>query len=187
MRHDPDSIILTRIVGAAADRDFLTQTASLLREVVAHGGAIGWVTPPPAEEVEELLRGVVADSPEGNACLMAAWSGAQLLGLGYWSRYTRATNKPHVDIVKLGVDPAARGQGIGRRIMQELIQAARDNQVEVVTLDLRGDNLGGIALYESLGFTRYGVLPRFVALGEDRYDKCFYALDLREDTPVKRT
>ncbi|WP_433825030.1 hypothetical protein ACQP2E_23130 [Actinoplanes sp. CA-015351] len=32
---------------------------------------------------------------------------------------------------------------------------------------------------ESAGFTRYGRLPAFVAVGAERYDKLLYALDLR--------
>jgi hypothetical protein len=34
-------------------------------------------------------------------------------------------------------------------------------------------------LYESLGFHQYGRIERFVAVGERRYDKLLYALDLR--------
>ena len=45
--------------------------------------------------------------------------------------------------------------------------------------DLRADNTRAATLYESLGFTLYGRLPRFVAVGNRRYDKLFYALDLR--------
>jgi hypothetical protein len=64
--------------------------------------------------------------------------------------------------------------------MTELIEAAIEQQVEVLTLDLRADNTAAIELYESLGFDRYGRLERFVAVGEARYDKLFYALDLRD-------
>ncbi|SMX70971.1 hypothetical protein BI49514_00700 [Brevibacterium iodinum ATCC 49514] len=49
----------------------------------------------------------------------------------------------------------------------------------MVTLALRGDNAAAIGLYESLGFTRYGRLPGFVAVGEKRYDTLLYSLDLR--------
>ncbi|MFE4552168.1 GNAT family N-acetyltransferase, partial [Streptomyces sp. NPDC056785] len=38
---------------------------------------------------------------------------------------------------------------------------------------------GALHLYRSLGFTEYGRLPRFVAVGEHRYDKVFLMLDLR--------
>ena len=63
--------------------------------------------------------------------------------------------------------------------MTELISAAIDCTVEVLTLDLRADNARAIALYESMGFQPYGRLERFVAVGAKRYDKLFYARDLR--------
>ncbi len=115
----------------------------------------------------------------GDACLVAAIDHDSLVGLGYWRRYSRPTHHPHVDVEKVAVAPAAQGHRLGHRIMEELLEAARDARVEVVTLDLRADNHRAAALYESLGFEQYGVLPRFVALGADRYDKYFYALDLR--------
>jgi ribosomal protein S18 acetylase RimI-like enzyme len=42
-----------------------------------------------------------------------------------------------------------------------------------------GDNTNAQRLYESLGFTAYGRIPDFVAVGENRYDKVCYYLDLR--------
>lgn len=51
--------------------------------------------------------------------------------------------------------------------------------VEVLTLDARGDNSGALHLYRSLGFTDYGRLPDFVAVGELRHDKVLCMLDLR--------
>jgi ribosomal protein S18 acetylase RimI-like enzyme len=77
------------------------------------------------------------------------------------------------------VAASAQGRGIGRHLMTALIAAARAADVEVLTLDLRADNTHAAALYESLGFHRYGRLARFVAVGDRRYDKLFYALDLR--------
>ncbi len=62
--------------------------------------------------------------------------------------------------------------------MTRLIDTAFEAGIEVLTLDFRGDNGSAAALYRSLGFTEYGRLPRFVAVGPARYDKVFYALDL---------
>lgn len=63
--------------------------------------------------------------------------------------------------------------------MTELISTAVSAGIEVLTLDFRGDNVRAAKLYQSLGFTEYGRLPRFVAVGAARYDKVLYALDLR--------
>ena len=87
----------------------------------------------------------------------------------------------HADIEKVAVEPRRQGQGIGRAVMAELVAAAREAGVEVLTLDFRADNQTAAQLYASLGFEQYGRLRGFVAVGDLRYDKVFYALDLRVD------
>ncbi|MFV8167134.1 GNAT family N-acetyltransferase [Mycobacterium sp. 134] len=154
-------------------------TTALVRHLVAGGAALGWVDPPSEAEVAELLGEVADAAVVGNAALLVAEVDEKLAGFAYWRRYSRPTHRPHADVEKVAVDSRWQGLGIGRRLMQELIRAAAESQVEVLTLDLRGDNDRAARLYESLGFKKYGVLERFVAVGERRYDKLFYALDLR--------
>jgi ribosomal protein S18 acetylase RimI-like enzyme len=155
----------------------LADAADLLARLVAGGAALGWVDPPPAAEVTPLLRALW--SAPGDAALAVARDDDHLIGLAYWRRYERPTHRPHADVEKVAVAPDAQGRGAGRRLMTELIAAARAAAIEVLTLDLRGDNERAAALYESLGFQRYGRLDRFVAVGDRRWDKLFYALDLR--------
>ncbi|PWK42559.1 acetyltransferase (GNAT) family protein [Actinoplanes xinjiangensis] len=161
--------------------------AGLLRGLVADGAALGWVEPPTVAEVRELLDGLVADIPGGEAAAAIAVTytaggdtGEEISGFGYWRRYRRPTHRPHADLEKLAVDPARQGAGLGRSLLSALIAAALDRQVEMLTLDLRGDNTRAAALYEKLGFHRYGRLANFVAVGAARYDTLLYALDLRE-------
>jgi len=45
-------------------------------------------------------------------------------------------------------------------------------------------NTGALHLYQSLGFTEYGRLKDFVAIGSHRYDMVLCALDLREHRGV---
>ncbi|GAA3068567.1 hypothetical protein GCM10020254_10370 [Streptomyces goshikiensis] len=101
------------------------------------------------------------------------------MGFGYWLRYARPTHRPHADLEKLAVDFAAQGHGVGRALTVALVEDARAAGIEVLTLDVRGDNANALALYRSLGFSEYGRLPGFVAVGERRYDKVFLMLDLR--------
>ena len=162
--------------GEPAD-DEIAAAAVLLRDLVAGGAALGWVEPPPAGEVRALLTEVAADP---DAVLVLASDDDGLAGLGYWRRYQRPTHRPHADVEKVAVAPSRQGRGVGRRLMTALVAEARAARVEVLTLDLRGDNERAAALYESLGFHRYGRLERFVAVGDRRWDKLLYALDLRD-------
>lgn len=160
----------------------LADAAALLADLVTAGAALGWVDPPAPAEVTTLLREIWT-APPGATALATATDGTHLLGLAYWRRYDRPTHRPHADVEKVAVSPAAQGHGLGRRLMTALISTAREAGIEVLTLDLRADNTRAAALYESLGFQRYGLLPRFVAVGDRRYDKLFYALDLRRPVP----
>ncbi|MCX5401652.1 GNAT family N-acetyltransferase [Streptomyces sp. NBC_00102] len=161
-----------------ADR-FAREAHRILAELVDGGAALGWVGPPSRDEVAELLGDVLLAVRAGDASLRAACLGRRLVGFGYWLRYARPTHRPHADLEKLAVDAAAHGRGIGRALTTALVADARQAGVEVLTLDARGDNTGALRLYRSLGFTEYGRLADFVAVGEHRWDKVFLALDFR--------
>ena len=159
--------------------------AGLLRDLVADGAALGWTHPPAVTEVRDLIAAITAGIPAGDAAMaLAVLHGAggaeRVAGFGYWRRYQRPTHRPHADLERLAVDPAAQGRGLGRTLLSALIAAALRHRVEVLTLDLRGDNSAAAALYKKVGFHQYGRLENFVAVGAARYDKLLYALDLRE-------
>lgn len=166
---------------------FAESAHRILADLVAGGAALGWVEPPSRDEVAELLDDVVSAVRAGDASLRAACAGRELRGFGYWRRYARPTHRPHADLEKVAVAGAAHGRGVGRALTSALVTDARERGIEVLTLDARGDNASALHLYRSLGFTEYGRLPDFVAVGEDRYDKVLCMLDLRHaDDPSWR-
>ena len=158
---------------------FAASAHQILADLVRGGAALGWVEPPSPDEVAELLGHVVAAVHAGDAGLRAAYVDRRMVGLGYWLRYARPTHRPHADLEKIAVDAAAHGRGIGRALTAALIADARQSGIEVLTLDARGDNSTALHLYRSLGFSEYGRLPDFVAVGARRHDKVLYMLDFR--------
>ncbi|MEY9888483.1 ribosomal protein S18 acetylase RimI-like enzyme [Catenulispora sp. MAP12-49] len=165
--------------GVAADQSVADAAQTIFAELVSGGAALGWVDPPSKAEIAALLAKVAAASRAGDGALRLAYSGDRLVGLGYWLRYERPTHRPHADLEKVAIDPGAQGLGAGRLLTAALVDSARDAGIEVLTLDARGDNANALHLYRTLGFREYGRLPDFVAVGEKRYDKVFYMLDLR--------
>ncbi|WKK21870.1 N-acetyltransferase [Streptomyces olivoreticuli] len=160
---------------------FAESAHRILADLVRGGAALGWVEPPSPDEVAELLDHVVSAAHAGDAALRAAYVDRRLVGLGYWLRYARPTHRPHADLEKIAVAAAAHGRGVGRTLTAALIADARRAGIEVLTLDARGDNSSALHLYRSLGFSEYGRLPDFVAVGARRYDKVFHMLDLRQE------
>ncbi|WP_405702365.1 GNAT family N-acetyltransferase [Streptomyces sp. NBC_01383] len=174
-----DAMELTSDRGLGAR--FAASAHRILADLVREGAALGWVDPPSPDEVAELLDHVFSAVHAGDAALRAAYLDRQLVGLGYWLRHTRPTHRPHADLEKIAVAATAHGRGIGRALTAALIADAGRAGIEVLTLDARGDNSAALHLYRSLGFTEYGRLPGFVAVGELRYDKVFCMMDFRHE------
>ena len=64
-------------------------------------------------------------------------------------------------ITNLLVAPDRRGEGIGRKIMLELMEAAVAEGAKHMTLEVRSQNVPGRALYGSLGFAPVGMRPGY--------------------------
>lgn len=75
-----------------------------------------------------------------------------------------------------------RGQGLGKVVVQELIAAARENNVHCMIGGIDATNVGSVALHKGLGFTEAGTIKQ-VAFKFGRWlDLSFYQLLL--ETPL---
>ncbi|KUF05935.1 ribosomal protein S18-alanine N-acetyltransferase [Leucobacter sp. G161] len=68
---------------------------------------------------------------------------------------------PDGDIQTIAVDPALRGAGHGRALMNELLDEADRRGASQVFLEVRADNPPARGLYLSLGFVEIGVRPGY--------------------------
>ncbi len=75
-----------------------------------------------------------------------------------------------------------RGRGLGRAVMRELIEAAKQNDLHAMIGGIDATNIASIALHEQLGFKHVGTLPQ-VGFKFGRWlDLAFYQLLL--NTPA---
>ncbi len=65
------------------------------------------------------------------------------------------------DITNVAVSPNRQGRGIGRQLVQAMIQRTQDKGVTQLHLEVRASNQRAISLYQSLGFERVGVRPGY--------------------------
>ena len=65
------------------------------------------------------------------------------------------------DINQVAVEPSCRNKGIGRKMMEVLLQKLKRAGANAVTLEVRRSNEAAIALYESLGFVTEGIRKNF--------------------------
>jgi ribosomal-protein-alanine acetyltransferase len=108
----------------------------------------------------------VRELAAGHNHYVAAREDDVLIGYGGISRLGR-TPPFEYEVHTIGVDPAYQGRGIGRRMLDELLDIAADS---VVHLEVRTDNAPAIALYRSVGFTEVGLRKRYYRIsGADAY------------------
>ena len=68
-------------------------------------------------------------------------------------------NEAHV--TNVAVSGQRRREGIGRLLMQKLMELARDNDMESMTLEVRVSNSAARHLYQPLGFVEAGIRKNY--------------------------
>lgn len=56
------------------------------------------------------------------------------------------------EVMTLAVDPSAQGTGLGRQLLEGLLERAQQRRAPEVLLEVRADNVAARALYERLAF-----------------------------------
>ena len=159
----------------------------VVEAVLRLGGAVGFVDVPDRAGTAAWLAGIAAEVAAGRTRMALLAVDGRVEALGRWTRYAKPTVAVNAEVLQVMVHPDARGRRLAARLVGALVEDARAQRVETLTLDVRGNNHAAMALYESLGFQPYGRLPDFVAVGDERWDRVLYRLDLRTaDWPVRR-
>jgi ribosomal protein S18 acetylase RimI-like enzyme len=171
----------------SVDDKLLDAVHRVVEAVMRLGGAVGWVAVPDRAETADWLAGIAAEVAAGRTRMALLGVDGRVEALGRWTRYAKETVAVNGEVLQVMVHPDARGRRLARRLVAALVEDAREHRVETLTLDVRGNNHAAMALYESLGFEVYGRLPDFVAVGDERWDRVLYRLDLRSsDWPLRR-
>ena len=158
---------------AAPPRDGVYRLVVAMAERQA---AVGWLTVPPRAEVVAWLDDVLA----GGARMVAVHDPAgQLVASGYWVRQSAAVLTHSAEIRKVMVHPEAQGRGLGQAVVSALVADAAAAGVELLLLDVRGNNHAALRLYARLGFVVSGRRPDLIAVGEQRFDQVLMHRDLR--------
>jgi ribosomal protein S18 acetylase RimI-like enzyme len=111
-----------------------------------------------------------AFAPDGN-----------LIGIVGFIRGNREKTRHRGEVVQMYVDPKFGGQGIGSRLLRELINAAfKLKDMESLELTVVANNTSAVKLYEKLGFKVFGVQKNYFKAGDKYWNQMFMQL-LRED------
>jgi len=131
------------------------------------------------KEPAEYLQRLGVGRRDGGHFTLGAWRGRKLVGAIGCERETRVKVSHVGHVIGMMVRPEARGQGIGRTLLEAAIAEARRAGLETMTLTVTAGNASAVALYQGSGFVAWGTLPRALKIGVQYHDKLHMALDLR--------
>ncbi|HUK19778.1 MAG TPA: GNAT family N-acetyltransferase [Bryobacteraceae bacterium] len=111
--------------------------------------------------------------------LIGAFQDGELVGIAGFYREQRLKTRHKGNVVGVYVTERARGRGIGRMMMQALLDRARGIEgVEQVVLSVTTTMTAAARLYQSLGFRSFGCEPKAIKLGEKYADTEYMVLEL---------
>lgn len=101
---------------------------------------------------EKKWRQRLADAAAGKNWQLFAKLDKQLVGMIGAFRGDEDTQNASVTAVGLWVAPEARGKGVGRKLMETLLDSLKRKSIKTVHLSVNAEQAVAVALYKKLGF-----------------------------------
>jgi ribosomal protein S18 acetylase RimI-like enzyme len=141
-------------------------------EAIIDGLGFDWLQPPGRPALESYWRGVLL-VPERE--LFVARLEQAIVGTAQLVKPSRSNEAAAFNAVltTFFVTPWARGHGLARRLLAEVETWARRHGFKQISLDVRATQDAAIALYESKGYVRWGVKPKY-ALANRKFVPGYY-------------
>jgi ribosomal protein S18 acetylase RimI-like enzyme len=120
------------------------ETYAFPTDLTVETGAAWWMEPPPVETVV-AVDGIGADEV--------------VLGSAKWGP-NRPGRGAHISTASFMVDPSRQGRGVGRRLAEYVVAAARAAGYDGMQFNAVVEtNVAAVALWQSLGFQVIGTVP----------------------------
>lgn len=131
---------------------------------IIDGGGFGWLQPPGRQVLESYFKGLLL-VPERE--LYVGRVDGIIVGSAQLVRPPRNNEAQAMaaTVTQAYVAPYARRLGLARMMVQRVEERARNMGYQILNLDVRETHHGAIALYESLGYIRWGTHPAYARLG----------------------
>ncbi|MBX4896576.1 GNAT family N-acetyltransferase [Rhizobium bangladeshense] len=133
----------------------------------------------PLPQTRDFVMGMIA---KGNPQFVALTED-EVVGWCDISRHFFPSNA-HRGRLGMGILPAYRGKGLGRKLIDTTLKAAQEAGFLRVELDVYEDNSRAIALYEKVGFVREGIFRRAARIDGRFINAIGMALLFEEDRPA---
>lgn len=128
-------------------------------------------------EEEEFIAHYAVDS---RSLMITAFAGDRLVGNASLSCVMDRQKTVHRATFGIAILKSEWSQGLGRKILSELIYFARQAGYEVLELEVSAANSPAISLYQQMGFRVYGERPRSLKRKDGSYySELLMILDLQ--------
>lgn len=114
----------------------------------------------------------------GHLCHVCEWQQAETVRVLGFAIVQRVLDE--ASLLNIAVDPGWQGQGLGRRLLMEVMDICRAEGVKRMLLEVRASNLRAQQLYESLGFSQDGRRRGYYPGKEEREDALLFSLQLQD-------
>ncbi len=153
----PAPVVTIERLAALSDDD-MQALCEATDAAILDGGGFGWVHSPGRATLERYFSGLLL-VPE--RILFVGRLDGVIVGAAQLVRPARNMEAQALaaSLAHAYVAPYARGLGIARKLTVEAERCARAYGYQVLNLDVRETQHAAIALYESLGFERWGTHP----------------------------
>ena len=139
--------------------------ALMLQAYAAHPDAFTSSAPERAALPLDWWRQRLSTQPGAPEVVLGAWASGELVGAVGLVRETRDKTRHKAKVSGMIVAPHWRGRGLGRQLMQTVIDfAAQQPELSILQLTVTQGNRVAEQLYASLGFATFGIEPDAVAV-----------------------
>ncbi|BCI68327.1 1-(5-phosphoribosyl)-5-[(5-phosphoribosylamino)methylideneamino]imidazole-4-carboxamide isomerase [Acetobacter aceti] len=144
----------------ALNEDDLQALCECVDASILEGGGFAWVRPQGRSVLERYFRGILL-VPE--RLLFVARQDGIIVGSAQLVRPSRSNEAQamNASVTQFHIAPYARGTGLGRVLLEEIINGARAMGYQFLNLDVRESQNRAIALFLSLGFEKWGTNPYY--------------------------
>lgn len=165
------------------DGQFERHAAAILEifnDAIAHTTALYEYQP---RTMERMTAWFEAKRQGGHPVVCVEDADGRLLAFGSYGPFRPFPAFKYTVEHSVYVHPGCRGQGLGRVVMQALIERARAQDVHVMVGAIDADNAASLRLHAALGFVQTGLMPQ-VGFKFGRWLN-LALLQLQLDTPAR--
>lgn len=167
------TVVCERVVSSLSPDD-MEALCEAVTAGILDGGGFGWLQPPGNQALERYFEGLLLVQERS---LYVLREDGIICGAGQLVR-PPSSYEAHAATVNLTgffVAPYARGRGLGRALIQAMIQGAKAMGSKVINCDVRETHAAAIGLFRSLGFEHWGTHPYYARIGGQTVRGLFFS------------